>query len=128
MLKWKDCGRAHERLGEVMNQIFRNHPKLLDFVFYPDRPELRDEPDVLLQDAGCFSTGEQVLIRIALDLWTGEVEVKLWDMIQRLDQSNYQNVLLGLRILRPYDPDASDICWRQPKLAYSEWERSFSST
>jgi hypothetical protein len=88
MLKWKNCGRARERLGEVMSRIFRNHPKLLDFLFYPDRPELRDDAEILLRESGVFSTGEKILIRVALDLWTGEVEVKLWDIIQKLDQSN----------------------------------------
>jgi hypothetical protein len=128
MLKWKNCGRARKRLGDVMELIFHNHPKLLEFLFCLEHAELQDEPEVLLRESGVFSSGEQILVRVGLDLWTGKVEVKLWDIIQRLDQENYQNVLLGLRLLRPYDPDGSDICWRQPKMAYSERERSSSST
>ena len=119
---------ANLRLAEVMNLIFKNHPEKLEFLFHPTSPELRDRPELLLQESRAFSGGEQILIRVGLDLWTGQVEVKLWDIIQRLDQSNYQNVLLGLRLLRPFDPEGSDICWRQPKTAYSKGERSFSST
>jgi hypothetical protein len=118
MLNWQGCGRHERRIQEVFNLIFRNHPKLLDFLFQKDKPQLRLESERLLFDAGIFSSGEKILVRLALDLWDGSGKVSLWDIVERLDCENYRNVLLGLRHLRRIGPDGPEMCWRQPKKAY----------
>ena len=118
MLKWPNPGRHERRIQEVLNLIFRNHPALLDFLFEKDDAQLRAEPVVLLASAGAFSSGEQILVRVALDLWNGSGDVRLWDIIERLDDENYRNVLLGLRHLRRIDPNGPEMRWRQPKMAY----------
>lgn len=116
MLRWKNPGRGGQRLMEVMNLIFQNHPQILEFLFELDRPKLRHEADRLMREAGVFSTGEKILIRIALNLWNGYGSVCLWDVIERLDQDNYQQVVLGLQHLRQFDPDAPEMLFRQLKL------------
>lgn len=118
MLNWLGAGRHERRMQEVLNLIFRKHPKLLDFLFQQDQPQLRLESEHLLFDAGAFSSGEKILVRLALDLWDGSGNVRLWDIIERLDDENYRNVLLGLRHLRRIDPDEPEYRWRQPKMAY----------
>ena len=118
MLNWPGCGRHERRILEVLNLIFRNHTKLLDFLFEPGEPRLRLEPEHLLFNAGVFSSGEQILVRLALDLWDGSGNVRLWDIIDRLDDENYRNVLLGLRHLRRIDTNGPEMRWRQPKRAY----------
>ena len=118
MLVWQGCGRHERRLQEVLNLIFRKHPGLLGFLFEEERPRLRREAEQLLIDADVFSSGEQILVRLALDLWNGSGKVRLWDIVERLDQENYQNVLLGLRHLRRIGDDGPEMRWRQPKMAY----------
>lgn len=76
----------------------------------------------MLSEAGAFSTGEKILIRIALDLWCGQGNVNLWDIVERLDLYNYEHVLAGLRHLRPNEEDGGPLVWRQPKMAYSSRE------
>lgn len=110
-------------MQESLNLIFAKHPRFLDFLFDRSEPKLRDEPEVLLSEAGCFSTGEKILIRIALDLWCGQGHVNLWDIVERLDLYNYEHVLAGLRHLRPSEEDGGPLVWRQPKMAYSQRER-----
>ena len=116
MLCWENPGRGGRRLMEVMNLIFRNHPELLGFLFEPARPKLRHEAEKLMGEARGFSSGEQILIRIALNLWNGHGSVSLWDVIEKLDQENYQQVVLGLQHLRQFDPDAPEMLFRPLKL------------
>ena len=118
MLVWQGCGRHERRIQEVMNLIFRKHPGLLGFLFEEGRARLRREAELLLIDAGVFSSGEQILVRMALDLWNGSGNVRLWDIVERLDETNYHNVLAGLRHLRRIDDGGPEYVWRQPKMAY----------
>lgn len=120
MLNWKNPGRGARRMMEVMNLIFRNHPDLLRFLFHPENAELRQEAGWLWEEAGCFSSGEQTLIRIALNLWNSFGNVTLWDVIEKLDEENYHSVLAGLRHLRRIDPDAAPLRFRQLKLDISD--------
>lgn len=119
MLDWQGAGRHERRMQEVLNLIFQNHPQFLEFLFDRERARLRLEPEELLMEAGAFSTGERILIRVALDLWSGKGDVHLWDLVERLDDENYQNVLAGLRHLRPIEWDGAPMVWRQPKMARS---------
>jgi hypothetical protein len=118
MLNWQGAGRHERRMQEVLNLIFQNHPQFLEFLFEKERAKLRQDPEELLRDAMVFSTGEKILIRIALDLWSGQGLVHLWDIVERLDEENYHNVLAGLRHLRPIEEDGAPMRWRQPKMAY----------
>jgi hypothetical protein len=118
MLNWKEPGRHQLRMQETLNLIFHNHPALLAFLFETEHARLRRAPEDLLVRAGAFSTGEKILIRIGLDLWTGQGDVHLWDIVERLDEENYHYVLAGLRHLRPIEEDGAPMVWRQPKMAY----------
>jgi hypothetical protein len=117
-------------MQEALNLIFSKHPEFLEFLFEKSEPRLRDEPEVLLSEAGVFSTGEKILLRIALDLWCGQGHVDLWDIVERLDLRNYEHVLAGLRHLRPNEEDGGPLVWRQPKMAYSyeEYRSNFTPT
>jgi len=128
MLNWTKTNRYEERMQETMGLIFRNHPNLLGFLFDKRRPRLRLEPECLLSEAGVFSSGEKILVRVGLNLWNGSGQVSLWDLVERLDVVNYRNVLAGLLNLRRTDDEESGIVWRQPKRAYySEGRRSPTS-
>jgi hypothetical protein len=120
MLNWQSPNRHETRMMESLNLIFQKHPKLLEFLFAKDEAKLQDEPAALLYEAGVFSTGEMILIRIGIDLWNGQGHVHLWDVIERLDFENYSNVLLGLQYLRKNEDENEGIVWRQPKTAYSK--------
>ena len=119
MLNWQGAGRHERRMQEVLNLAFQNHPQCLEFVFQKERARLREAPEELLRDFGVYSSGEQTLIRVALDLWCGQGRVHLWDILERLDLENYHHVLAGLRHLRPFEEDGGPMVWRQPKMARS---------
>ena len=118
MLSWTKLGRAERRMMGSLNLIMHDHSKLLEFLFEPERPRLRQEPEILLSEASGFSRGEQILVRVALDLWCGAGSVQLWQMIERVDDETYFNTLSGLRHLSEIPDDGPEILWRQPKTAY----------
>ena len=117
MLNWQGARRHERRMLEVLNLIFRNHPELLAFLFEPGQPRLRQAPEILLVEAGVYSSGEKVLLRVALDLWNGSGHAQLWDLIEGLDLASYRQVLVGLRHLRRTEMDGEHMVWRQPKRA-----------
>ena len=117
MLNWNRANRYELRMQDTLNLIFRNHPKLLEFLFDKERPRLRLEPECLLSECGVFSSGEKILVRVGLDLWNGSGGVSLWDVVERLDVYNYRNVLAGLLNLRQSEDEDEGIVWRQPKRA-----------
>ena len=117
MLNWKDQGRHQLRMQEVLNLMFPNRPDLLEFLFERDHARLRGDPECLLDSADGFSKGEQILIRVALDLWNGSGKVKMWEILESLDDDTFIGVLAGLRHLRRTDLDGPEMVWRQPKMA-----------
>jgi hypothetical protein len=117
VLNWKRTNRYELRMQKTLNLIFRKHPALVDSIFDKERPRLRCEPERILMECGVFSSGEKILIRVALDLWNGSGGVSLWDVVERLDVDNYRNVLRGLLNLRQIDDEEMGIVWRQPKTA-----------
>src|SRR5438105_11520777 len=54
----------------------------------------------LLAEAETMSGGEQVLVRIAYDLWESEGVVGVWELPRRLDRTNFGRVLDALAICR----------------------------
>ncbi|MBT8373539.1 MAG: hypothetical protein KJN80_01365, partial [Deltaproteobacteria bacterium] len=78
--------------------ILNNHPKLKDYLFY--RGRLRDEPSKLILCSKSFSSGEQVLVKIALDFWDNSANALLRDVYQALDFDNFRNVLKAINLKR----------------------------
>ena len=102
MESWREATRTERRQYRIICLIFSNHPKLLEFFFDPEKPRVRFEPMDMLKGAGCFSSGEQVLIRVALDVWSGSGNAKIWQLLEKLDHDNFSNVLKALDSWRHY--------------------------
>jgi hypothetical protein len=54
----------------------------------------------LLAEAETMSGGEQVLVRIAYDLWEARGVVGVWELPRRLDHANFERVLDALALCR----------------------------
>jgi hypothetical protein len=115
-------------MQEALILIFTKHPRILSFLFDRHEPCLRQDAETLLFDSGVFSGGEQILVQVALDLWSGEGGARLSDIVERLDPGNYFNLLAGLRHLRATEMGGNPLVQRQRKRAYSDRERRSSST
>lgn len=119
MLNWKDPGRHQLRMQGALNLIFQNHPELLAILFEKDRARLHKDFLLRLDSVSAFSNGEQILIRVALDLWNGSGNVRMWEILEALGDDNFNGVLAGLRHLRRTDLGGAEMVWRQPKMARS---------
>ena len=60
----------------------------------------------LYSEAETMSGGEELLVRIAGDLWNANRDVGLWELVRRLDRTNFERVLEALQLARgSFDPD-----------------------
>lgn len=104
MESWQSATASDRYTYSVIAVIFRNHPNLLRFFFEERRPRIRHKPMELRAQAAGFSSGEQLLIRVALDVWSGSGNAKIWQLIETLDPDNMCNVLEALAKLRSRPP------------------------
>ena len=100
MQSWQNASSSELVFGQAVARVFRNHPNLLDFLFEPERPRLRCAPEDMLRQIRGLSSSEQILIRIALDIWSGSGNAKLWQIMETLDDGNFANVLDALAFAR----------------------------
>lgn len=56
--------------------------------------------DGLYREAATMSGGERLLVRIAGDLWNAGGDVRLSEVVRRLDRTNFERVLEGLQLAR----------------------------
>ena len=96
MQTWREATVSERVQYELISLIFSKHPKLLEFFFEKHRPRMSYSPVEMLKEIGVFSTGEELLIRVAMDIWSGSGNTKLWRLIEQLDHDNFSNVLKAL--------------------------------
>ena len=100
METWRDAKPADRHLYNSISIIFRNHPEMLLFFFEGERPRLRHDPMEMRKLSCYFSSGEQLLIKVALDMWSGGGNAKIWQILETLDAENFANVLEALAFLK----------------------------
>lgn len=84
----------------AISVLLANDPRLLEFLFHPCRSRLARSAATLRRSAGAFSSGQQILVRIALDIWDDAGHVRLSDVVYRLDPVRFEAFLLALEVLR----------------------------
>lgn len=123
-ITWKTARVSERVLLQAMERLFRDHRELLAFVFDPLEPKLRRPPKVLLTQARAFSTGEALLIRVALDLWNQTGAVSLYEIIERLDYENFEAVTTTLRMLGPKRSSQASLLRAPSRRADGGWDGS----
>ncbi len=96
MFQWQESSNDDRRRLEAISSILHNNSNLLGFMFSKREARLNGSSEQILRAAGEFSTSEQVLIQVALDIWDGSGETKLMDIYQRLDWPHTVNILKTL--------------------------------
>jgi hypothetical protein len=85
---------------QAISLLLSNDSWLLDFIFTSDRSTLIADPQALIEDSRRFSGGQQLLLQIALHIWTDDGGLSLWDIAQRLDEIRFEAFSLCLEALR----------------------------
>jgi hypothetical protein len=116
MIYWKQATYDERRLLKAISLVLGKHPNLLLFVFEKERPRLRELPEILLEKSAAFSASEDLLVRVALDLWSGSGDAHVWEIIEYLDYDSLDNLIEGLRFCRTKFKDWDGPVCRQLKL------------
>lgn len=88
------------RLNTAIGILFNYDERWLDFFYSHKGGGLRCEPTELIAEASCFSRGEQIMIKVALDLWTNDHRASISEIIEYLDWINLNRVLLAIMTMR----------------------------
>jgi hypothetical protein len=105
MESWQHATDSDRQLYKAISIVFLNHPNLLEFLFEGEQPRIRLRGLEMRRAAICFSSGEQLLLRVALDMWSGSGNAKIWQLLETLDAGNFANVLNALVYLRGLQRD-----------------------
>ncbi|MBY0315672.1 MAG: hypothetical protein K2Q26_09145 [Bdellovibrionales bacterium] len=84
----------HQQKKTIIFHLFALEPVLKTFLFESiNSKNLRAAPDVILSNIWELTLEQQILVRIALDIWNGKGQTFLWEMLNKLSMSNLSHVL-----------------------------------
>jgi hypothetical protein len=104
---WKDASVNEILLYQCISLLLGYDKRLIGFVFDPKRPKIRKRAGILREDAHCFGDGEQLLIRAALDFWSGSGQLALWEMLETWDDTTWARFTQALSEYRRLELDES---------------------
>lgn len=95
---WVSAGRAEKKQFEAISIITLRCPYLMDFLFHPLRPELKNSADELLNEARGFSSTDYLLVKLCLDLWCDQGKFKVHELF-KLEPDIFKQALQALEYL-----------------------------
>jgi hypothetical protein len=101
MKSWLNASEDDFKTFESISAVFLNHQYLLDHFFEEKSPRIRLHSEKMIKIAQeQFTDEEVVLIKVALDIWSGSGKAYIWEVIEVLDKHDFINVLNGLVIAK----------------------------
>jgi hypothetical protein len=94
--QWKNASVNQILLYQCISLLLGYDKRLLEFVFDPEKPRIRKRAGILRDDAVFFSDEEQLLIRAALDFWSGSGHLALWEMLESWDCKTWNRFIRAL--------------------------------
>lgn len=102
-LSWVNASANESVIRQCISLLLDYDQRLIDFIFERERPRLRKRAGILIEDSWAFSHGEQLLIRAALDLWSGSGHLQLWEMLETWDDSTWAHFVGAVAEYRRLD-------------------------
>lgn len=85
----------------IITALCEQHPSTVEYMFRKDKPELFAPPEEVLAQAGGFSHGQMVLLKLSLDVWCwGNSKVTVEEIATVLDGGNFQRALKAIVAIR----------------------------
>jgi hypothetical protein len=100
MINWKNASTSDQHLFTAIARLFRNNPQLLEFFFHSSEPQLAFPCKKIKQLARSLSSADELLVRMALDIWNGSGTIHFNEIHEKLDDHNFTNAILTLGYLR----------------------------
>lgn len=96
MQPWYQTPLREALRASAMGVVLDHDETLLYFVFHHKELRLRDTPDELLKEARSFSLADFILIQCCIDLWSGEGNAKLSEILDVLDDDQLLHLIRGI--------------------------------
>ena len=100
MKAWVKARDSERRCYEAIARVFGGHPHLLKSFFEEQSAMLMQSPEQMLKKSEGFVDSEIVLIKVALDIWSGSGDAIVWQVLEVLDGDNFRNVIHGLMMVK----------------------------
>lgn len=100
MQLWESASDTEARVFKAISLFLGQFPHLMSFLFDPQEPKLRGTPDALLAQARGLSSGELILIKLTLDLWSEQGHLRVLELFS-LDADIFMQVLEAVKSLGP---------------------------
>lgn len=93
-LSWpENTSKGDLKRLEIIAKLMEPYPELVEWMFCKNKPELFGSPEFILREAGIYSSGEIVLLQVALDVWCGGGGTRVSDVCRTLDGRNFKAAL-----------------------------------
>ena len=99
MDSWAYASLTDKKLFQCISLATNNNEQLLKYLFDPKSAKLRLPPDQLLKNASGFCSGDYLLVKFAVDLWSEQGCLNLHELFN-FDDDVLKHVLLALTQLR----------------------------
>jgi hypothetical protein len=100
MIHWKNACESDEVLKLAIGNLFKKNPEIINLFFNQTQPRLICSPEEIKEMARGFGSGDDLLIRIALDVWSEEGGIHFNEIYQKLDEHRFVEVINVLKFLR----------------------------
>lgn len=105
-----DCNLADSHLIQSISVLFHHDEMLLEFFFHHKYPRPRLASKELLREAMALGPCQQVLIKVALDVWDGSGETSFNEILRVLDEENLIRVISLVSYFWEIPEDLVQVC------------------
>lgn len=82
----------------IISLLLDSCPKITNYIYEPNTDfSLRDFPEDILRSCWDLSSEEKLLVRVILDIWCGQGQVFLSELLTGLSSKNLSMVLFALK-------------------------------
>lgn len=97
---WQDADDSDRKRFKIIADLLSGHICILEFLFSPTTPCLNYPEEDILNNIFNFSNGQQVLLKVALSIWSGHSGALSSELIYSLDDANFQKVIAAMAAIR----------------------------
>jgi hypothetical protein len=105
---WPKANDDERRLLNAIQILVGDDPTLLKFLLDVEKPRLKRRSGILRDEAWRFSDEEQLMIRAALDLWSGSGHLQLWEMLEAWEPEHWLRFIRAIRVCLELSDEATE--------------------
>lgn len=97
---WEKTSSSDQKLYRAISIVFDSRVELMDLFFHPSYPQLSASPDKIKKRASALCSGDELLTRVALDIWSESGGISFNEIYQKLDPEQMTRVITVLNFLK----------------------------